>query len=246
MTEAEWKTCIDPKPMLKSLHGKASPRKMRLAGTAFCRHVAHLLPADERCQLAMDVAESYADRRATRQELAAAHSGAKAAYMAANADAGDCRRSAALMAAAAVRWVSHPTKRCYPELAADEASSAAGWAALPPATHPLDMMVPANHNASRVVKASEMMSQSDLLRCIFGNPFRPSPPLPAAVLAWNDSTVRRLAEGIYEERAFHRLPILADALVDAGCEDEELIGHCRSEGLHVRGCWAIDLILGKS
>jgi hypothetical protein len=66
------------------------------------------------------------------------------------------------------------------------------------------------------------------------------------VLTWNDGTVRRLAEAIYEERAFGRLPILADALLDAGCDNEELIAHCRSEGPHVRGCWAVDLILGKS
>jgi hypothetical protein len=84
-----------------------------------------------------------------------------------------------------------------------------------------------------------------IVRELFGNPFRPSPPLPSSVLAWNDGTVKRIAEGIYEDQAFDRLPILADALLDAGCEDEKLIGHCRSEGPHVRGCWAVDLILGK-
>jgi hypothetical protein len=84
-----------------------------------------------------------------------------------------------------------------------------------------------------------------LLRDIFGNPFRPPPPVSQTVLAWNDGTVRRIAEGIYEERAFDRLPILADALLDAGCDDEELLAHCRGEGPHVRGCWAVDLILGK-
>ena len=86
----------------------------------------------------------------------------------------------------------------------------------------------------------------DVLRCIFGNPYRPSPPLPHSVLAWNDATVRRIAEGIYEDRAFARLPILADALLDAGCDDEDLLAHCRSAGPHVRGCWAVDLILGKA
>ncbi len=85
-----------------------------------------------------------------------------------------------------------------------------------------------------------------LLREVFGNPFHPSGSIPRCVLTWNDGTVRRLAEAIYEERAFGRLPILADALLDAGCDNEELIAHCRSEGPHVRGCWAVDLILGKS
>jgi hypothetical protein len=94
---------------------------------------------------------------------------------------------------------------------------------------------------------------SYLLREIVGNPFRPSPPLPAAVLGWNDRTIPRLAEAIYEQRQMPagtldtaRLAILADALLDAGCADDELMAHCRREGPHVRGCWALDLILGKS
>jgi hypothetical protein len=99
----------------------------------------------------------------------------------------------------------------------------------------------------------EKHSGVNLLRDIFGSLFRPSPPLPPAVLAWNDGTVRRIAEGIYEDRQLpagtldtSRLAILADALLDAGCDDEALIAHCRSEGPHIRGCWAVDLILGMA
>ena len=83
--------------------------------------------------------------------------------------------------------------------------------------------------------------QADLARDIFGNPFRPVPFDPA----WRTTAVVPLAEGIYAERAFDRLPVLADALQDAGCEDEELLGHCRGPGPHVRGCWVVDLVLGK-
>jgi hypothetical protein len=84
-----------------------------------------------------------------------------------------------------------------------------------------------------------------LLRDIFGPlPFRPMTIAPD-VLAWNDGTVRRIAEGIYEEPAFDRLSVLADALRDASCDAEELLTHCRSEGPHVKGCWAVDLILGR-
>jgi hypothetical protein len=93
---------------------------------------------------------------------------------------------------------------------------------------------------------AEWQVHAVLLHDVIGNPFHPSPPLPAAVLTWNDGTVRRIAEGIYEEKAFDRLPILADALLDAGCNDEQLIQHCRSPGPHIRGCWALDLILGKN
>jgi hypothetical protein len=88
--------------------------------------------------------------------------------------------------------------------------------------------------------------QIAMLHEIMGSPCRPSPPLPRSVLAWNDGTVRRNAEGIYDEWAFDRLPILADALLDAGCDNEDLIQHCCGAGPHVRGCWAVDLILGKS
>ena len=59
------------------------------------------------------------------------------------------------------------------------------------------------------------------------------------------STVTSLAESIYQERAFERLPILADALEDTGCNQQDILGHCRAGGEHCRGCWVVDLILGK-
>ena len=83
---------------------------------------------------------------------------------------------------------------------------------------------------------------SDLVRCIFGNPFRPATLDPN----WRTSTVLTLAQGIYDERAFDRLPILADALQNAGCANEEMLAHCRGEGPHARGCWVVDLVLGKA
>jgi hypothetical protein len=95
-----------------------------------------------------------------------------------------------------------------------------------------------------IVELASHFDGADLLRCMF-NPFRPSSPLLQAILAWNDATVRRIAEGIYAERAFDRMPILHDALLDAGCDDEALLSHCRDSEDHVRGCWALDLLLGK-
>src|SRR5262249_13003468 len=83
-----------------------------------------------------------------------------------------------------------------------------------------------------------------LLREIGGNPFRRK-RVPSAVLAWNEGLVPRLASEIYEERLFARMPILGDALEDAGCTDAEILGHCHDLGPHVRGCWVLDLILGK-
>ena len=64
-------------------------------------------------------------------------------------------------------------------------------------------------------------------------------------LAWNDGAIRKMAQVIYDDRAFDRLPLLADALDDAGCTDAAILGHCRGGGEHVRGCWVVDLLLGK-
>ena len=88
--------------------------------------------------------------------------------------------------------------------------------------------------------------QSTLIRDIFGNPFRPRPAVDAAWLSWNDGTLAKLAQGIYDDRAFDRLPILADALEEAGCANADILNHCRQPGEHVRGCWVVDLVLGKS
>ncbi len=81
----------------------------------------------------------------------------------------------------------------------------------------------------------------DLVRDIFGNPFRPVTLDPR----WLTSTVLDLARIIYDERTFERMPILADALMDAGCDSEEILSHCRNGGPHVRGCWVIDLLLAN-
>ena len=84
-----------------------------------------------------------------------------------------------------------------------------------------------------------------MLRDIVGNPFRLPPAIEPAWLVWNDGTIRKIVQAIYEERAFDRLPILADALEDTGCDNVELLAHCRGDGPHVRGCWVVDLLLGK-
>src|SRR5205814_4153340 len=78
-----------------------------------------------------------------------------------------------------------------------------------------------------------------LVDCVFGNPFRPV-TLDAGWLAWNDGTVPKIAHAVYEGRRFGDMPILADALEDAGCSHPFLLTHCRSHGQPVRGCWVLD------
>ncbi len=85
--------------------------------------------------------------------------------------------------------------------------------------------------------------QPSFLREVFGNPFRSD----MCDESWLTSDVVALARGIYEEKAFDRMPILADALQDPGCANEDVLNHCRDASLaHVRGCWVLDLLLEKS
>jgi hypothetical protein len=84
-----------------------------------------------------------------------------------------------------------------------------------------------------------------LLREVLGNPCCAVTVEPSW-LAWNDGAIRKMAQAIYDARAFDRLPLLADALEEAGCADADILGHCRTSGEHVRGCWVVDLLLGKA
>jgi hypothetical protein len=93
--------------------------------------------------------------------------------------------------------------------------------------------------ATTIGASNKMLER--LVRDIFSNPFRPI----TFNRTWLTSTVLSLANGIYEEKAFDRMPILADALQDAGCDSADLLEHCRGESVHVRGCWVLDLILDK-
>jgi hypothetical protein len=93
----------------------------------------------------------------------------------------------------------------------------------------------------REIEAAEHAAVAAILRDIFGNPFRPTEVDPR----WLTSSVVDLARAIDAEQAGERMPILADALMDAGCDSDAIIAHCRNDGPHVRGCWVVGLILAK-
>jgi len=101
----------------------------------------------------------------------------------------------------------------------------------------------ANAVAASGMPQKERVQQARFLKEITGNPFRPIAIDPQ----WLTSDVLALARGIYEDRAFDRMPILGDALQDAGCENADILDHCRDpNGVHVRGCWVVDCVLGLS
>lgn len=215
MTESEWQTCTDPKLMLEFLKGRVSDRKLRLFACACCRRIGRLL-TDERSRKAIAIAEQYADGKVSEQEMDRAAAHAFAAVETANTSA-----------TRAAKWavVHNPPSLCG-ILKTALVRNLRGYLLREPA-----------------ILAD--VDQTAIIRDIFGNPFRPSSLLARFVLVWNDGTVVKLAQGIYDERAFARLPVVADALEEAGCHDPDILNHCRQSGEHVRGCWVVDLLLGK-
>src|SRR5262245_8042524 len=228
MTEAEWLACTDPTPMLDFLKasGKLTDRKARLLVVAVCRRMWHLL-TDERTRRAVEVAERFADGLANRKELEAAwHLALVASHD------GDQEGQASFQKEGSI----------YCALVA-----AGGWS-LPTdsACRPFVL--------DQVAKMASCFEQTErALQCavsdIFGSlPFRPV----ALDNSWLTPTVLRLAWAAYEGRCLPactldpaRLAVLSDALEDAGCTDEQVVAHLREPSPHVRGCWVIDLLLGK-
>jgi hypothetical protein len=234
VTDAEWNTCINPDRMLSFVEQKASSRKARLVSVACCCRIWSVL-RDSGSQMAIEVAEKYADGAATLSELEAA--GVEAA------EAWDGQPDDVIWAAAACIKVTESDAiagaieagRCVAASFADTRWRDAVDAAANTGIRVMEE--PPKHSKA----LTERQQQSNLLRCIFGNPFR---PLTLTSFLLTDS-VLAIARGIYEERAFERMPVLADALEDSGVADEALLAHCRSTGPHARGCHVLDLILGK-
>jgi hypothetical protein len=231
MTEQQWLRCDDPTRMLEQLHGRASERKLRLFAVACCRRIWPLL-TDERSRHAVEVANRYADGEAGFFKL----------------------RRATDRAAAATREF---TGAVSPEVKARSYAAAAAFHATVAGKHVADSalnVVSAAYFAPTVngriggdAMAAERAAQAALLRCLVGPlPFRPPPMIDAAILAWNDAAVPRIASTIYDDRRFEDLPVLADALEEAGCGEADLLEHLRGGGEHARGCWVVDLLLGRS
>jgi len=209
--------------MMYHLRRKPLQRKRRLLACACCRRIWHML-VDARSRAAVEVAEQYADGLVSREQLDAAHEQAKRADLDLNA----------VMTQVPREELEPHWKRWKGAISAKHASATKGTGRA--IDHASDAVwVDLDH------ARQERASQADLVRDIFGNPFQPV----TVDLRWITSNVVDLARTVYDECAFDRLPILADALMDAGCADEQILSHCRSGGPHVRGCWVLDLILGK-
>jgi hypothetical protein len=261
MTEAEWLACADPQRMLEFLRSKISDRKRWLFFAASGRNASPFLPT-ELCPLLAAVGEGLADWSISLAEWRAileAIADWKERFVALS----DFERAAVIRD---LQDVLAPRVRPIPRIllptdqelqhslagASGRALHAGRWTRFAPA---VGLWVGWNHDylnirlrtgpTAQAATCEHLKFQTQALRDLVGNPFRPVSISPSW-LAWNDGAVRKMAQAIYDARTFDRLPLLADALEDAGCTDGDILSHCRTPGEHVRGCWVVDLLLGKS
>jgi hypothetical protein len=230
VTEEQWLASADPLPMLGCLKGRTSARKLRLLACAFCRRIWDRIPAG-RFRAAVEAAEGFADGTVTgeelrqiRQALGSKGKGAKGLVL---------RGSLLHARRAAARAACTPSWSLLPDEVVRDTVR--------------EVLLEVPHRQVR-----ERREQAGLLRDVFGNPFRPAAVDPAW-LAWNSAAAVRLARAAYDERDLPggnldntRLAVLADALEEAGCQDPAILGHLRSGGEHVLGCYVVDALLGKS
>jgi hypothetical protein len=242
MTEAEWQTGTDLAAHVRYACERLSPRRQRLLAAGFCRAVSHLFDHPDLTD-ALAVIERYADGLAPAAEAEKARQ--------------RCRQIAVeaweAYNAAVDRGSNDGLKLCVRnELA---------WAVAFAASTPLPVAEVGNRATNAAVQArtggsllapvpsaefaAAAAEQARVMRAVVwdvaGNPFRPVEFSPS----WRTDTAVVLARQMYESRDFSAMPILADALQDAGCENEDVLNHCRGDGPHVRGCWVVDLVLGK-
>jgi hypothetical protein len=257
--------------MLDVVAARAGDRKLRLFACACLRRVWPLLE-DPRGRAAVEAAERFADGRADREDLAlswhavrqaqaASVVGTAAAYaLDAAAYLTDDRTfsAAAEVARLAVQAASsHDDAERFLLRARAVAArsrenvpwpvllfSFRAWLGAIAAT--AEVVAEAAEQAEEArdaVRVRERSAQAVLLRELFGpTPFR-TPAAERSVLAWNGGCVAKLAEAVYEGQAWDGLPVLADAVEEAGCTDADVLDHLRRPGPHARGCWVLDSLL---
>ena len=218
MTEHEWLTAISPEPMLEFLRGRASERKLRLFAVACCGRIRHLLRGSWSHDC-LNAAEKFADGQLSRAEMREMR-----------VTPGRLSPSLDHPPTSALAAASHEGQVDVVEVASLTADSVA------------DTEAPMG--SWQTVRAAEQRAQANIIRDIFENPFS----VPAFEPSYRTATAVAIARQAYDTREFAALmPILADALADAGAEeDSEVLRHCRGPGLHYRGCHVVDWILDKS
>jgi hypothetical protein len=228
MTEQKWLECTSLEPMLEILKQSTKHRRFRLLACACCRLVWDYL-VDERSRRVIELTEDYLENRVDEHTFRVGSNAARDACAQLEFDVDDRK------------YVGTNVDKLHVAIAfaAWDASNADNF------VYANSVVLTVEEVLGVKVKGHEGLVLANLLRDIFGNPFRPV-SINLEWLTWNDGTVRRVAQSIYEEKTFNQMPILADALEDAGCDNEDILNHCRSGGEHVRACWVVDALLGKN
>jgi hypothetical protein len=254
LTEEQWLDCQEPYVLLRHLQQHCTitrvpggRRRLRLFSCACCRHIWHLFE-DERCRNAVEVAERYAVGEVRKADLQAAWREAQAVTH----EHPDLHHPLVLLNQGS--WVDQLRKSL---------ASAAEWSASTigavPAAHIVAGACLIAFRAHICLQAGSIPeawdswhaapnpepTQCDLLRDIFGNPFAPVVNIKPGWLRWNHGTVEKLARTLLAERAFDQMPVLGDALEEAGCTDPRVLEHCRQNAPHALGCWLLDALLGN-
>jgi hypothetical protein len=217
MTEVEWRDSNDAWSMLQVVqHSRPSVRKVRLFNAAICRRFWEYLPEASRSILSESEFLADGPTQPTADKMDL------------------CWRANSVVAPFDRQY---PTKQ-FPSAEVRIQRDAA--AAVCYAVVPNELWGAVSYFWE--IDPAEKAAHSIVIRDVFGNPFRPTTVDPS----WLTTNVGQLARFIYDSRAFDRLPLLGDALEDAGCDDATILSHCRTPGEHVRGCWVVDLLLGKS
>lgn len=235
MSEKRWLDGLEPGPMLDFLGDRMTPRKLRLLTCAASRFVWDKL-VDDRSKNSVLVAERFADGQASADELQQAHQVACSAFADLGMAGGDISSAAATAHHAC--WYGDDflvsAKRCL---------ACAAGVAVHQARRDVDSGRMAHvPNWETLVQKRENGKMARLVREVFGNPFK----MVAIEAGRLTPVVEEVARTIYETYAFKRLPEIADLLDADGYNGKMLIEHCRDQGPHFRGCWVLDLILGKS
>jgi hypothetical protein len=250
LTQADWLATDNPFPLLRHIRATTSHRKLRLFACACCQPLVGAMNHSGG-ETKLTAAEQYADGLISEEQFLAAFRRTQSS--------GRGRLQGVIwFAFNALGWAGHEGLNWnFDEVTQDLVQGT--WAVGEYAEHHTNRAcLHAIHartrlalgeaeddrpsDAFRVQKDVITAEYADLFREVFGNPFRPV----AFHADWRIDTAVSLATAAYESRDFSTLPILADALQDAGCDADDLLAHCRDpKQVHVRGCWAVDLVLGK-
>jgi hypothetical protein len=242
MSEAEWLACEAAEPILARLTRKLSERKLRLFAAACARQLLPRNRCPDLALAALTVLEEFADGACTPTLPDAKREYAESLRRGLTA-LGAGRRPRVLGPEAIVSVPLGPNPLACAYAAARMLVLEMGGRLTANGAHPQrrDLGDFTAGGPTPWVEGPAGALAADLLRDLAGNPFRAVAIDPA----WLTSTVVAMSRGMYESREFSAMPILADALQDAGCDNDDVLNHCREPGPHVRGCWVVDLVLGK-